>query len=79
MAPDRCDVVLDDTDNRAGHKFRDANLMGYPVTVTVGRKLAESGTLEITDRRSGETRSVADADIAAEITRVLGPALDALQ
>jgi prolyl-tRNA synthetase len=57
------DVVLDDRDERPGVKFKDADLVGIPFRVTVGKKVTE-GTVEVV-RRS--TRQIEDASIA-EIT-----------
>ncbi len=55
------DVLLDDRDERPGVKFKDADLVGIPFRVTVGKKVTE-GTVEVV-RRS--TRQVEDASIAA--------------
>jgi prolyl-tRNA synthetase len=55
------DVLLDDRDERPGVKFKDADLVGIPFRVTVGKKVTE-GTIEVV-RRS--TREVQDASIAA--------------
>lgn len=52
------EVVLDDRNERAGIKFKDADLIGYPVRVTIGKKWAESGCVEIRIRRTGETLEV---------------------
>lgn len=49
------EVVLDDRNERAGIKFKDADLIGYPVRITVGKKWQESGNVEIRVRRTGET------------------------
>jgi prolyl-tRNA synthetase len=48
------DVLVDDRKERPGVKFKDAEMIGIPVRVTLGRGLA-SGVVEITDRRTGET------------------------
>jgi prolyl-tRNA synthetase len=55
------DVLLDDRDERPGVKFKDADLVGIPFRVTVGKKVTE-GTVEVV-RRS--TREIHDASIAA--------------
>ena len=55
------DVLLDDRDERPGVKFKDADLVGIPFRVTVGKKVTE-GTVEIV-RRS--TREMQDASIAS--------------
>ncbi len=54
-------VLLDDRDERPGVKFKDADLVGIPFRVTVGKKVTE-GTVEVV-RRS--TRQMEDASIAA--------------
>ena len=57
------DVLLDDRDERPGVKFKDADLVGIPYRVTVGKKVTE-GTVEVVQR---STRVMHDASIA-EIT-----------
>jgi prolyl-tRNA synthetase len=53
-------VLLDDrADARAGEKFADADLIGIPVRVTVGRKSLEDGAVDVRDRTTGEERRVA--------------------
>jgi prolyl-tRNA synthetase len=46
------DAVLDDRDERPGVKFKDADLLGMPVRVTVGNLLAKEGVVEIKERRA---------------------------
>lgn len=58
MEDSRDEVVLDDRNERAGIKFKDADLIGYPVRVTVGKKWQQSGCVEIKIRRSGEVVEV---------------------
>jgi prolyl-tRNA synthetase len=48
------DVILDDRDERAGVKFKDADLIGIPFRVTVGPKKLAEGKVEIMSRRSKE-------------------------
>jgi prolyl-tRNA synthetase len=57
------DVLLDDRDLRAGEKFADADLIGCPLRVTVGRKTAEDGAVDVRDRESGEERRVPIAEL----------------
>ena len=52
------DVLLDDRDARAGEKFADADLVGCPFRVTVGRKAAEDGTVDLRERAKGEDDAV---------------------
>jgi prolyl-tRNA synthetase len=58
------DVVLDDRDQRPGEKFADADLIGAPVRVTVGKKSLEDGAVDVRDRATGEERRVSRSDIA---------------
>jgi len=60
------DVVLDDRDERPGVKFKDADLVGIPFRVTVGKKVSE-GKVEVFTR---STRTTQDANIA-EIVEVM--------
>jgi prolyl-tRNA synthetase len=46
------EAVLDDRDERPGVKFKDADLLGVPVRVTVGNALAREGVVEIKERRA---------------------------
>jgi prolyl-tRNA synthetase len=57
------DVLLDDRDQRAGEKFADADLIGVPVRITVGKKTLEDGGVDVRDRHTGEERRVALADL----------------
>ncbi|WP_172120922.1 proline--tRNA ligase [Actinomyces faecalis] len=70
------EVLYDDRRKvSAGVKFADSELLGVPYTLVVGRDLAKEGTVEIRDRRSGERRSLAVADAAAEVERTVREAL----
>src|ERR1700675_4647943 len=57
------DVILDDRDERPGVKFKDADLVGIPFRITVGKKVTE-GTVEVVLR---STREVRDVTIAAVV------------
>ena len=52
------EVLLDDRDARAGEKFADADLLGIPLRVTVGKKTLEDGAVDVRDRATGEERRV---------------------
>jgi prolyl-tRNA synthetase len=52
------DVLLDDRDQRAGEKFADADLIGIPIRVTVGKKTLEDGAVDVRDRATGAERRV---------------------
>ncbi|MDK9698691.1 MAG: proline--tRNA ligase [bacterium] len=48
------ELLLDDRDARAGVKFKDADLLGFPYTIVVGDKSVAEGLFEVKDRRTGE-------------------------
>lgn len=52
------EVVLDDRAERAGVKFKDADLIGYPYRITVGKDTIEKGTVDVKSRRTGEQSAV---------------------
>jgi prolyl-tRNA synthetase len=57
--------LLDDRDARAGEKFADADLVGIPIRVTVGRKTLEDGAVDVRDRETGEERRVSLDDLGS--------------
>ena len=57
------DALLDDRDERPGVKFKDADLIGIPYRITIGKKLVD-GTVEVVERRTKTSEDVA-ADYAA--------------
>ena len=66
------DVLLDDRDERPGSKFNDADLIGIPYRVTVGKTFEKEGRVELRDRRSGATElldPVAAVDHIADLVR----------
>jgi len=54
----RVEVVLDDRHERPGVKFNDADLLGFPLRLVLGKKTAESGLVELKLRESGEVREL---------------------
>jgi prolyl-tRNA synthetase len=56
-------VLLDDRDARAGEKFADADLIGCPVRITVGKKTLDDGMVDVRDRTDGHDRRVAIANL----------------
>ena len=61
------DVLLDDRDARAGEKFADADLIGCPLRVTVGRKAAEDGTVDLRERTRGEDDAVKVGELVSAV------------
>ena len=60
------DVLLDDRDERAGVKFKDADLVGIPYRINVGKKAA-AGQVELVTRASSSSVDVAIADVLAAV------------
>ena len=67
------DVLLDDRDERPGVKFKDADLVGIPYRVTVGKKVTE-GTVEIVQRSTGEQSDVSIVSIVEHFHQLFGQA-----
>lgn len=71
MEDSQDEIVLDDRNERAGIKFKDADLIGYPVRVTIGKKWQQSGNVEIRLRRTGEVIEVPLADCKDKVLEIL--------
>jgi prolyl-tRNA synthetase len=61
------EVLWDDRDESPGVKFADADLLGIPVRVTVGKKSAEGGTADLRTRTNPEQKTVPLADLVKEV------------
>jgi prolyl-tRNA synthetase len=68
------EVIVDDRPVRAGVKFSDAELVGIPFRVTVGKKSLAEGTAELTDRATGATVRVPLDDLTKHVGEALGRA-----
>ena len=66
------DVLLDDRKERAGVKFKDADLIGYPMRITVGPKAIDENQIEVRVRRTGETLNFAREDYMVKVLELLG-------
>ncbi len=58
------EVVIDDRNERAGVKFADADLIGWPLQIVVGKRGLNEGTVELKRRQTGEKKSVALGTLA---------------
>ena len=63
------DVLLDDRDERAGVKFKDADLIGIPYRVTIGKKVTE-GMVELFDRRTKTSEDVRIDDVVTRMQKL---------
>jgi len=66
--------LLDDRDASPGIKFNDADLVGLPVQVIIGKKLPASGNVELKMRYTGERRDLPLGEAAAGAARALAEA-----
>ena len=69
------EAILDDRDERAGVKFKDADLIGIPLRIVVGAKNLVQGNVELKIRKTGETRMIAVRDIVRQATGIIGAQL----
>ena len=65
------DVLLDDRKERAGVKFKDCDLIGYPVRVTIGPKAVEEDVIEVKVRKTGEVYNFTRADYLEKVQELL--------
>ena len=71
------EVLLDDRDERPGVKFKDGDLVGIPLRVTIGAKSLDKGCVELRWRRDGKTDEIAVADAAKTIENLITQAVQA--
>ncbi len=64
------EVLLDDRDERAGVKFKDADLIGIPLHIVIGKALNE-GKIEIKDRKTKEVKQVPASQVIKEVSRLI--------
>jgi prolyl-tRNA synthetase len=71
LIADGVEVLLDDRDERAGVKFKDADLIGIPLRITVGSKGLAEGVVEVKFRKSGEIEKVPIGAVGTFIAGIL--------
>jgi prolyl-tRNA synthetase len=67
LSEEGLDVLLDDRQLRPGEKFADADLIGCPLRVTVGKKTLEDGAVDLKDRLNGDESRVASLELAKRV------------
>ena len=67
------DTLLDDREERPGVKFKDADLIGLPVRITVGPRALARGCVEVKARTAAEATEVPVAEVAARVAAQVGP------
>jgi prolyl-tRNA synthetase len=68
------DVLYDDRPVSAGVKFNDADLIGIPVRITIGKKFLQTGLVEVKTRHSDDLHAVSPEEVPALVERLLGEA-----
>ena len=68
---DKVDVLLDDRKDRAGVKFKDADLIGYPLRITVSKNTLESNEVEIRIRKTGEAINCPIGEVSSKVQELL--------
>ena len=61
------DVLMDDREERAGVKFKDADLLGIPLRITIGNALAKEGVVELRQRRTRAERRIPKGEVVAAV------------
>ena len=69
------EVLLDDRDERPGIKFKDADLIGIPLRVTLGARNLKDGNVELKERSSGEQTVLALESVVQKVERLVSEAL----
>ena len=67
----KVDVLLDDRKDRAGVKFKDADLIGYPLRITVSKNTLESNEVEIRVRKTGEAINCPIDEVSNKVQELL--------
>jgi prolyl-tRNA synthetase len=65
-------VLYDDRDRRPGEKFADADLIGCPLRVTVGKKTLADGTVDVRERAAGTEQRIPAGELVATVRSLLG-------
>ncbi|ADG82225.1 proline--tRNA ligase [Thermincola potens] len=65
------EVIIDDRNERPGVKFKDADLIGYPIRVTVGNKAVDEGRVEVRLRKTGDTRDLPVEEVVTYVKNLV--------
>jgi prolyl-tRNA synthetase len=74
LLADGVEVIIDDRAERAGVKFRDVELVGVPLRITVGKRTLADGVVELTDRASGQTDRVPVGQVGEIVRKAIDSA-----
>ncbi len=71
LLEENIDAILDDRERSPGIKFKDADLVGFPLQVIIGRKSLDQEKVELKERASGEKKLIGKDDVVNHIKKVL--------
>ncbi|MDH3391806.1 MAG: proline--tRNA ligase [Desulfobulbaceae bacterium] len=77
LQQDGIEVLLDDRDERPGSKFKDADLIGIPYRITIGKRFAQEAEVEVRTRRDGLTKSLSFDKAVIEVVNAIRDELKA--
>ncbi|MBI5102999.1 MAG: proline--tRNA ligase [Nitrospirae bacterium] len=71
LSSERIEVLLDDREERAGVKFKDADLIGIPTQIIIGEKNLREGLIEIKDRKTKELTKIKVEEVVEKARQLL--------
>ncbi|MBN1521454.1 MAG: proline--tRNA ligase [Candidatus Aureabacteria bacterium] len=71
LCADKIETLLDDRDERAGFKFADADLIGIPIKIIIGKKVLQEGNVEIKIRRTARSAAVNPDNVLKEVKQII--------
>jgi len=71
LSEDGVEVLIDDRNERPGVKFKDADLVGYPLRITVGSKTLAEGKVELRHRRSGLVELLREDELTGRVRDII--------
>ena len=69
------EVLLDDRDEQPGSKFKDADLLGIPLRITVGKRLTKDGVIELRSRKDGMVEELALQQVSGRVLELIEAAM----
>lgn len=70
------EVLIDDRDERPGSKFKDADLLGFPLRLTVGKRFVKDGVVELRQRHDGTTEELIPEQVLARVIALIEMAMN---
>ncbi|MGQ9646022.1 MAG: proline--tRNA ligase [Thermodesulfobacteriota bacterium] len=78
LMKEKIEVLYDDREEAPGVKFKDADLIGIPLRVTLGERNLKKGLLEIKNRRTGEVSFIKKVEVLSEIKKLIDQEIKAV-